>query len=205
MEPAMTMRVWKAGDRSKGVCERCGRLVATRFERRTMALERPRTEVPDVLVAVCEACESLVAIPPQSLPRLNEGRRRELVKIEARLSKEMEDLLGWIAAKYAGRLDAFRGALIRFYLHEMAHLPELTRRVKCLADSEIAGGRQEERFQVRLEKPLLDRAWAAAQSAGIVDKSDMIRGLILAAAEDAEQPNSPRQPALAALAVAAAN
>ncbi len=69
------MKLWKEGDRSRSVCERCKRLVGTRFERRTVNLERPAVAVPDVLVAACTSCGETVAIPAQSSPRLQAARR----------------------------------------------------------------------------------------------------------------------------------
>jgi len=198
------MKIWKEGDRSRGVCEVCKRLVDTRFERRTLPLEQPRIDVPDVLVDVCEVCGSILSVPPQSLPRINAARQREPVRLEARISKELDDVLGWVTSQYAGRLDAFRGALLRYYLDALVKEGEMATRVKRLANADLAHGKQDERIHLRLEKPLLDRAWAAAQSVGIADKSEMIRGLILAAAEDAERPTPTRRAAFEALAVAAA-
>jgi len=198
------MKIWKVGERSMGACERCGRLVTTRFERRTVKLEHSHIDVPDVLVGVCEHCDAIVSIPPQSAPRLNACRERELVKIEGRIPQELDDVLSWLTAKYAGRLDAFRGALLRYYLNELAKSEEMPRRVKQLAASDVARSRQEERFHLRLDRHLLERSWTAAQAAGIEDKSEMIRGLILAAAEDTERPDIARHAALEALAVASA-
>lgn len=67
--------LWKVGDRSRAVCEQCGRMVETRFERRAYRLSTPRVDVPDVLVAVCTACDRIAAVPYQSSARLNEARR----------------------------------------------------------------------------------------------------------------------------------
>jgi RNase P subunit RPR2 len=65
----------KVGDLSRGICEQCGRVVETRFEYRTFQLEVPRIDVPAVLVSVCVTCDTVVAVPYQSSPRLNEARR----------------------------------------------------------------------------------------------------------------------------------
>lgn len=70
------MRHIKEGDRSRGVCEGCRKLVNTRLRRRTVTLARPHyTEVPGVLVACCEDCWRIVAIPHQSMPEINRARR----------------------------------------------------------------------------------------------------------------------------------
>jgi hypothetical protein len=68
-------KLWRAGDRSRAICEHCGGVVETRFECRTYPLHEPRIEVPDVLVAVCTVCDRIAAVPFQSSPRLNEARK----------------------------------------------------------------------------------------------------------------------------------
>ena len=74
------MKKWNVGDRSNGICERCEKLVATRFESRTLVLESPSTvSVPDVLVASCVVCGEIVSIPYQSVPMLREARRSAAV------------------------------------------------------------------------------------------------------------------------------
>jgi metal-responsive CopG/Arc/MetJ family transcriptional regulator len=178
-------------------------MVSTQYQRRDLAPDPSGALVPDVLVAVCTQCGTIAALPPQSMPRINAARDRESVRIEARVPKELEDILGWIATQYSGRLDAFRGALIRYYLGELTRDEGMAARVKALAASRMASGRQDERFHLRLEKALLDRALAVARSAGVEDRSDVIRGLILAACEDAQHPSPTKRAALEALAFAA--
>lgn len=66
---------WSVGDRSQAICEECGAVVETRFEYRAVPLTKPGVDVPDVLVAVCIACDHIVAVPHQSTPQLNEARK----------------------------------------------------------------------------------------------------------------------------------
>ena len=67
------MHLWREGDRSVGICERCRKRVNTRFERRTFPMERPRVDVPDVLVSVCDECGDIVDVPHQSTPKIAES------------------------------------------------------------------------------------------------------------------------------------
>src|SRR4051812_22752801 len=110
------MKLWKEGDRSKGVCERCKRLVTTRFERRTVNLERPKATVHDVLVAVCDSCEEVVAVPHQSSLRLQEVRRQEVPRFEVRVPLVLNDALRLIASVHSARPEDFESSLIRYYL-----------------------------------------------------------------------------------------
>jgi len=64
---------WNAGDYASNTCRRCGKMVRTRFEHRTVRLARSRLCVRDVLVDVCTECDHMVSIPPQSVPQLREA------------------------------------------------------------------------------------------------------------------------------------
>jgi uncharacterized protein YlaI len=63
---------WREGDVSYALCPRCRKSVATRYEYRTVQLTRTRLRVRDVLVPVCEECDHMIAIPPQSVAQLRE-------------------------------------------------------------------------------------------------------------------------------------
>jgi hypothetical protein len=176
-------KIWRAGDRSRAICEQCG-AVETRFEYRTYPLSRPRVDVPDVLVAVCTMCDRIVAVPYQSSPRLNEARREADAPLEARIPRHLEDVLAVVASHY-GRTDTeFRGVIVRYYLHALGESDALARHIRDLATGDLARGTADERLSLKIQKPVLTRAWETARSAGIRSKTDMVKGAIIAAAED---------------------
>jgi hypothetical protein len=179
------MHLWREGDRSVGICERCRKRVDTRFERRTFPMERPRVDVPDVLVAVCEECGEIVAIPHQSTPKIAEARARELTKVEVRIPHELQDLLGLVAAKFAVRVEVLCAPLLRFYLREISRDAKMATLARLLAQDRLASGPNRGRISLCLAKPLWDGAWSQAKQAGITEKSEVVRGVIVAAAIDA--------------------
>jgi hypothetical protein len=179
------MHLWKEGDRSAAVCERCRKRVATRFEYRTFGLSKPKVDVPDVLVAVCEECGEVAGIPHQSTPKIREARRRDLIKFGARVPLQLQGALGLVAARYEARPEAFSAPLIRFYLREVGRDAGAAALVRDLARDPIARGRRRGRISVGVDKRLWDDAWRNAQGAGIRDRSELARGLLVAAALDA--------------------
>ncbi|MBA4160411.1 MAG: hypothetical protein H0X65_23560 [Gemmatimonadetes bacterium] len=62
------MHLWREGDRSEAICSACERRVTTTFQLRPYMLRESGIEVPEVLVAVCDVCDRIVAIPAQSTP-----------------------------------------------------------------------------------------------------------------------------------------
>jgi hypothetical protein len=176
-------KFWRAGDRSRAICEQCG-LVETRFEYRTYPLEKPRVDVPDVLVAVCSTCDRIVAVPYQSSPRLNEARKAAEAPLEARIPRHLEDVLAVVASHYGRNDSEFRGVILRYYLHALGESDALARHIRELAAGELARGAADERLSVKVQKPVLTRAWETARNAGVRSKTDMVKGAIIAAAED---------------------
>jgi hypothetical protein len=179
-------KFWRAGDRSRAICEHCGRVVETRFEYRTYPLGEPRVDVPDVLVAVCSACDRIVAVPYQSSPRLNEARKAAEAPLEARIPKHLEDVLAVVASHYGRNDSEFRGVILRYYLYAMGESDALARHIRDLASGDLASGPADERLSLKIQQPVLSRAWQTARNAGIRSKTEMVKGAIIAAAEDLE-------------------
>jgi hypothetical protein len=176
-------KFWRAGDRSRAICEDCG-LVETRFEYRTYPLQTPRVDVPGVLVAVCSACDRTVAVPYQSSPRLNEARKAAEAPLEARIPRHLEDVLAVVATHYGRNDSEFRGVILRYYLHALGESDALARHVRELAAGELARGTADERLSIKVHQAVLARAWETARNAGVRSKTDMVKGAIIAAAED---------------------
>jgi hypothetical protein len=63
---------WKAGDTSAAECGRCKKIVATRYEHRTVQMARTRVRVSAVLVDVCGECDHMISIPRQSIAQLRQ-------------------------------------------------------------------------------------------------------------------------------------
>jgi hypothetical protein len=180
------MKLWREGERSRAVCESCGRLVTTRFERRTVDLEDPEVSVPEVLVAICQVCGEIVAIPHQSTPRLQEARRGITPRREVRVPPLLNDALGLIAGRFSVRAEDFGGLVIRYYLQRIGREPETAGRIKAFASSPLAQGKTTGRISLRLADSAWEDAWKAARGAGLRTKSEVFRGILAAAAVDSE-------------------
>lgn len=180
----IAVKLWEVGDRSRAVCERCKKVVATRFERRTVELESPRrVAVPNVLIAACVECGELAAIPPQSSPRLREARRSP-VRVDVRIPRLLDDAMRLVADKLSARHRDLESPVVRHYLGRIAKDRRVARRIKCLLASPLATGPADARVTIRVTNDVLDRALIVAKVSGIENPSDLIRGIFVAAALD---------------------
>jgi hypothetical protein len=60
------MTPYQPGDNSKAVCQVCETVVTTTFALRDVPFSDGSGTVPGVLVAICDLCGGVVAIPAQS-------------------------------------------------------------------------------------------------------------------------------------------
>jgi hypothetical protein len=188
------MHLWKEGDRSEAICRACEKRVTTRFAVRGYTLQESRVEVPDLLVAVCDECGGIVAIPAQSSPRLKEAReRRKAESLEAKIPSHLDDVIHLLAERFATAVAAFRPDLLRFYLGEVISDAPFAARVKTLAGSDLAAGRARMRISLRAPQHMLDAAREAARNVGITTDADLIRGILVAAKEDVLEGMTPER------------
>ena len=77
------MKIYQQGDQSKGICEGCKAEVDTTFGYRDMSFDDGHGLAQGVLVSICNHCDSVVAIPAQSLPALRQARAKAARAMEA--------------------------------------------------------------------------------------------------------------------------
>jgi hypothetical protein len=140
--------------------------------------------VEDVLVSVCEECGEIVGVPHQSTPKIAEARAKELEKLEVRVPLALQDMLGLIAAKYEVRFEDLQAPLIRYYLRQVAKNARLAEAAKRLARDRLGQGPNKGRISCLVQGPVWREAWERAKQAGIRDKSELVRGLIVCAGVD---------------------
>lgn len=198
------LKIWREGERSEALCPRCGDWRGTEFQYRTLRLEKSKKDVPDVLVAACTECGEIAAVSHQSAPKLREARKRTPARVDARIPKELRDIVGVLATEFGGEPEPFAGGMMRYYLQRFVTDKELARRVATLAKSKEAEGTAGGRLAFRLEKGLLREAMVVAELVRVKDKSALVRGIIIAAKQDAyDAPHAERREALQAIALAA--
>ena len=69
------MTRYEPGDKSRAVCESCESVVSTTFAVRDVSFSDGVGTAKDILVAVCDLCDDVVAIPAQSVISISEIRK----------------------------------------------------------------------------------------------------------------------------------
>ncbi len=117
----MSAKLFQEGDKSKAICSHCSQLVGTTFVRRDVPFSDGKALAKDILVAVCDVCDEIVATPAQSTPAIREARQRGVKSLEAQLPAIYIDALDLAAYTVDNQSSTeFRKVLMTVYLHRFA-------------------------------------------------------------------------------------
>jgi hypothetical protein len=112
------MKLLFQGDKGKAICEHCGP-VTTTYLYRDVPLSDSGQVVKDILVGVCDKCESVASIPAQSTPAIQSERERATKSIEAVLPAPYIEVLDMAAFSISNRATTeMRKYLVLAYLHK---------------------------------------------------------------------------------------
>ena len=75
----MTLKFWIKGDQSEALCHICETWREITFTRRSFFLEQSNVDVKEVLVGVCNTCDTTISIPHQSSRKLKAARMESFV------------------------------------------------------------------------------------------------------------------------------
>ncbi len=181
------MKLYQFGDRSLGICEVCKSRVNTRMEYRDYTPSGWDIAVPDILVAACERCCGVVGVPHQSTPKINgfrKGRAADSESIEARVPRIIEEAVELMTASLGGEPRSVRPTILRYYLNLIANDPAVAEAVKVGATNPIVMGGSVRRLAVKMSRHRWEPAWKSARAAGISSKGQLLRGIVVLAAED---------------------
>ena len=117
----MSAKLFQEGDKSKAICSHCGEPVSSTFVRRDVPFSDGKSLARDILVAVCDVCDEVVATPAQSTPAIREARQRDVKSLEAQLPAIYVDALDLAAHTVDNESSTeFRKILMTVYLHRFA-------------------------------------------------------------------------------------
>ena len=100
------MKILKEGDTKKVACNTCESFQNATFQLRDVPFSDGSGLVKNVLVGVCDACDSVAVVPHQSTPLI----KKQLVKLrkplEGRVPSHFIDILNLASDQLGANLDA---------------------------------------------------------------------------------------------------
>lgn len=151
---------------------------------RPVRLEETGVTVQDVLVGVDVDSDEVLSIPAQSVPKLKAARERKDTVMSIRMPNELDDVLRLVADYYDRDSEIFSPMVVRYYINAAFESPAFVRRLGKLCRNRLAMGKREKSLRLRVRRDVHERLQALAIAVEGVNKSDLIRGAIVAAKED---------------------
>lgn len=178
------MKILQEGDRGYALAPERGRVEVV-YEYRPVELEETGVTVKNVLVGVDVETGDVLTIPAQSTPKLKAARdARKQTVMSVRVPRELDDVLRLVAEHYHAQPELFTPALIRYYLAAATSNDGLARRLGRLSKDRLAKGKLKESLKVRVQRDLHETVGEIASNTEGVNRSDLVRGAILAAKQD---------------------
>jgi hypothetical protein len=171
------MKIFKAGDSQKAICEHCGSIQTATFKLRDVPLSGGSGIVKKVLVGVCDGCGQVCLLPHQSTPAVKKQLDAQRKAVESRLPAHMLDILSLAAFELGGTSD-FVPSLMKYYIHKLAGDPKRARKLPALLKSELAQGKAEKRLSLK-GRQITEDIKRLKTAAHIENTTDLIKSVIL--------------------------
>ncbi|GEO38570.1 hypothetical protein SAE02_27180 [Skermanella aerolata] len=191
------MKIYHEADKSRAMCENDG-LVTTTFAYRDVPFRDGSGIVKDILVAVCDKCGDVVAIPPQSSLAIKATREKAAVSVEANLPAIYIDTLDLAALRIDPNLTLdFRKRLLLYYVHTYAaNRKLLAQLIENLREENMFVTADKNSMRKRLSMkvtPAMSREIEAVMQATSLSKTELIKSVISQIHKDIVQPDRPKQ------------
>ncbi len=183
------MEIFKEGDKSKAICEHCKKVSTTTFQVRTTQIQdgNKPLRIPDVLVAVCDKCDKVAAIPQQSFAAVAEVKKKaETTNEDFRVPRHFLDILNnSISIIGLNATKDLRARIVRYYLADLDITAESIKILKRNLKSELLIGsfKRGNRLSMRFSSELEDHFAEVLESSDL-NRTEVIDSVIVRIKED---------------------
>lgn len=180
------MKIYTQGEKSRGICECCKKLVSTTFKVSSVPLSSGKGHVNDILAGTCDSCGHIVSIPQQSSPRIKEVLTAKKRSIEVRLPIHLIDILILASDHFGmGAPEQLKDSLIRYYIALADGDKAIAKNIKKFSESDFVKG-SGYRLSLKVNEAIYDRFEHLMESTKL-NKTQVLKGLILQINEDVLQ------------------
>ncbi len=166
----------------KAVCNTCKSIQGVTFKLRDTPFSDGTGIVRNVLVGICNNCDSIAVLPHQSTPAVKkqlEGQRKSL---ESRVPAHMIDILNLVSDELGGGAE-FVPHIMKFYIHSLSNNRISSHNISRYLQTDLAEGMAQKRISIKgrhLEEDLLH----LKEITEIKKTSDLIKSVVLKINDD---------------------
>lgn len=151
------MKILKVGDTKKAACNTCESFQDVTFQLRNTPFSDGSGIVKNVLVGVCNACDSVVVLPHQSTPAVKKKLEKQRKSLESRVPAHMIDILNLASDKLGGSTE-FVPNIMKYYIHALSNNEISSNNISRYLKSDLAKGVAQKRISLKgrhLEEELI--------------------------------------------------
>ena len=176
------MKIIKVGDTQKAACNHCKRFENITYRLRTVPFSDGKGVVKNVLVGICDGCNSVVVLPHQSTPLVKKQLELRRNSLESRVPAHMVDILNLASVELSGGTDFVQG-LMKFYIHALSNNDISPVSISKYLASDLASGESQKRISIkgRLVSEDLSRLKVLTK---IDSTTDLLKGVVLKINDD---------------------
>ncbi|MDT7525393.1 MULTISPECIES: hypothetical protein [Idiomarinaceae] len=176
------MKIFKVGDSHKAACTTCQSFGDTTFQLRDVPFSDGSGIVKNVLVGVCDKCDSVVLLPHQSTPAVKRQYETKRKPVEGRLPAHLIDILNLATIEIGASID-FVPNLMKYYIHALSENEMAAKSITQYLNSELAKGRADKRLSLkgRLLASEIERLKVITD---IANTTDLLKSIVLKINED---------------------
>jgi hypothetical protein len=142
------MKILKVGDVQKAACNNCKSFQNVTFRLRDVPFSNASGIVKNVLVGVCDSCDSVVVLPHQSTPLVKRQLEVQRKATESRVPAHIIDILNLVCVELNGGPE-FVPNLMKFYIHSLANKEISSQGMSKYLNSELAKGKAQKRISIK--------------------------------------------------------
>ncbi len=176
------MNILKVGDHKKAACFKCKLFQTVTFKLRDTPFSDGSGIVKNVLVGVCDNCDSVAVLPHQSTPAVKKQLAIQRKSLESRVPAHMIDILNLVSDELGGGPESVPN-IMKFYIHLLSREVVSPSNIARYLKTELAEGKAQKRISLKgrwLEEDLL----RLKELTEIASTTDLIKSVVLKINDD---------------------
>lgn len=142
------MKILKVGDTKKAACNTCESFQDVTFQLRDTPFNDGSGIVKNVLVGVCDKCDSVIVLPHQSTPAVKKQLEKQRKSLESRVPAHMIDILNLASDKLGGGTE-FVPSIMKYYIHALSNNEISSNNISRYLNSDLAKGVAQKRISLK--------------------------------------------------------
>ncbi len=151
------MKILKVGDTKKAACNACESFQNITFQLKDTPFSDGSGIAKNVLVGVCDVCNSVAVLPHQSTPAVKKQLEKQRKSLESRVPAHMIDILNLVSDKLGGGTE-FVPNIMKYYIHALSSNEISSNNISRFLKSDLAKGTAQKRISLKgryLEEELI--------------------------------------------------